>query len=69
MKNLVYGGILMLTGMLGIFTLLVMTGFAYITNSSTFLAIFIIIAVLFAILAFYGFWEYARPAMRAKDDD
>ncbi len=69
MKNLVYGGILMLTGMLGIFTSLVMTGFAYITNSSTFLAIFIIIAVLFAILAFYGFWEYARPAMRAKDDD
>ena len=42
MKNLVYGGILMLTGMLGIFTSLVMTGFAYITNSSTFLAIFII---------------------------
>ena len=69
MKQLVYGGILMITGMLGIIvSLMLLYFFTYMGASIPFL-IFFALAILFAIMVFLGYYEHVRPAMKDKDSE
>ena len=69
MKQLVYGGILMVTGMLGIIvSLMLLYFFTYMGASIPFL-IFFALAILFAIMVFLGYYEHVRPAMKDKDSE
>lgn len=68
MKQLVYGGILMITGMLGILiSLLLLYFFAEVMNTSIPLLIFFAATVLFAIMVIAAYIEHVRPAMKDKD--
>ena len=68
MKQLVYGGILMITGMLGIIvSLMLLSIFTNTVASIPFLIAFVGI-ILFAIMVFLGYYEHVRPAMKDKDN-
>lgn len=68
MKQLVYGGILMITGMLGILiSLLLLYFFVEVMNTSIPLLIFFSATVLFAIMVIAAYIEHVRPAMKDKD--
>ena len=68
MKQLVYGGILMITGMLGILiSLLLLYFFVEVMNTSIPLLIFFAATVLFAIMVIAAYIEHVRPAMKDKD--
>lgn len=68
MKQLVYGGILMITGMLGIIvSLMLLSIFTNTSASIPFLIAFVGI-ILFAIMVFLGYYEHVRPAMKDKDN-
>ena len=68
MKQLVYGGILMITGMLGILiSLLLLYFFAEVMNTSIPLLIFFAATVLFAIMVIAAYIEHVRPAMKDND--
>ena len=68
MKQLVYGGILMITGMLGILiSLLLLYFFAEVMNTSIPLLIFFAAVILFAIMVIAAYIEHVRPAMKDKD--
>ena len=68
MKQLVYGGILMITGMLGILiSLLLLYFFAEVMNTSIPLLIFFAATVLFAIMVIAAYIEHVRPEMKDKD--
>ena len=68
MKQLVYGGILMITGMLGIIVSLMLL--SIFTNTGASIPFLIAFAgiILFAIMAFLGYYEHVRPAMKDKDN-
>lgn len=64
MKQLIYGGILMVTGMLGVIvSLMLLIIFSFMGASIPFL-IFFALAILFAIMVFLGYYEHVRPAMK-----
>ena len=68
MKQLVYGGILMITGMLGILiSLLLLYFFVEVMNTSIPLLIFFAATVLFVIMVIAAYIEHVRPAMKDKD--
>ena len=68
MKQLVYGGILMITGMLGILiSLLLLYFFVEVMNTSIPLLIFFAATVLFAIMVIAAYIEHVRPEMKDKD--
>ena len=68
MKQLVYGGILMITGMLGVLiSLLLLYFFVEVMNTSIPLLIFFAATVLFAIMVIAAYIEHVRPAMKDKD--
>ena len=68
MKQLIYGGILMITGMLGILiSLLLLYFFVEVMNTSIPLLIFFAATVLFAIMVIAAYIEHVRPAMKDKD--
>ena len=69
MKQLIYGGILMVTGMLGVIVSLMLLYFFTLMGSSIPFLIFFALAILFAIMAFLGYYEHVRPAMKDKDDE
>lgn len=68
MKQLVYGGILMITGMLGIIVSLMLL--SIFTNTGASIPFLIAFAgiILFAIMVFLGYYEHVRPAMKDKDN-
>lgn len=69
MKQLVYGGILMITGMLGIIVSLMLL--SIFTNTGASIPFLIAFAgiILFAIMVFLGYYEHVRPAMKDKDNE
>ena len=68
MKQLVYGGILMITGMLGILiSLLLLYFFVEVMNTSIPLLIFFAATVLFVIMVIAASIELVRPARKDKD--
>ena len=78
MKQLVYGGILMITGMLGVIAAILALSASIADNASImfftntgasipFLIAFVGI-ILFAIMVFLGYYEHVRPAMKDKDN-
>ena len=68
MKQLIYGGILMITGMLGIIVSLMLL--SIFTNTGASIPFLIAFAgiILFAIMVFLGYYEHVRPAMKDKDN-
>ncbi len=69
MKQLVYGGILMITGMLGVIVSLMLLYFFTFMGASIPFLIFFALAIVFAIMAFLGYYEHVRPAMKDKDSE
>lgn len=69
MKQLVYGGILMITGMLGIIVSLMLL--SIFTNTGASIPFLIAFAgiILFAVMAFLGYYEHVRPAMKNTDNE
>ncbi len=69
MKQLVYGGILMITGMLGIIVSLMLL--SIFTNTGASIPFLIAFAgiILFAIMVFLGYYEHVRPAMKNTDNE
>ena len=68
MKQLVYGGILMITGMLGVIAAILALSASIADNASIILIAFAGI-ILFAIMVFLGYYEHVRPAMKDKDSE
>lgn len=68
MKQLVYGGILMITGMLGIIVSLMLLSIFTNTGASIPFLIAFVSIILFAIMVFLGYYEHVRPAMKDKDN-
>ena len=62
MKQLVYGGILMITGMLALSASIA-------DNASIMFLIAFAGIILFAIMVFLGYYEHVRPAMKDKDSE
>ena len=70
MKNLIYGGILMITGMLGIIILLLLLYFLVdVVGASVPIFIFIVPALLLAVMVIAGYIEHVRPAMKDRDSE
>ena len=69
MKQLVYGGILMITGMLGIIVSLMLLSIFTNTGASIPFLIAIVGIILFAIMVFLGYYEHVRPAMKNTDNE
>lgn len=69
MKQLVYGGILMITGMLGIIVSLMLL--SIFTNTGASIPFLIAFAgiILFAVMVFLGYYEHVRPAMKNTDNE
>ena len=68
MKQLIYGGILMITGMLGVLiSLLMLYYFVEVMNTSIPFLIFFAAAIAFTIMVIVGYTEHVRPAMKNKD--
>ncbi len=68
MKQLVYGGILMITGMLGVIVSLMLLSFFTNTSASIPFLIAFVGIILFAVMAFLGYFDHVRPSMKDKDD-
>ena len=83
MKQLVYGGILMITGMLGVIAAPITSGDTALRSARLIAAdfsasiadnasIMFLIAfagiILFAVMVFLGYYEHVRPAMKDKDN-
>lgn len=69
MKQLVYGGILMITGMLGIIVSLMLLSIFTNTGASIQFLIAFVGIILFAIMVFLGYYEHVRPAMKNTDNE
>ena len=70
MKNLVYGGILMITGMLGIIILFLLLYFLVdVVGASVPAFFFIAPALLLAVMVIAGYIEHVRPAMKNRDSE
>ena len=69
MKQLVYGGILMITGMLGIIVSLMLLSIFTNAGASIPLLIALVCIILFAIMVFLGYYEHVRPAMKNTDNE
>lgn len=69
MKQLVYGGILMITGMLGVIVSLMLLSFFTNTGASIPFLISFVGIILFAIMVFLDYFEHVRPAMKDKDTE
>ena len=70
MKQLVYGGILMITGMLGVIA--ADSGAFRVDCRQRFHVLFLIAfagIILFAIMVFLGYYEHVRPAMKNTDNE
>ncbi len=68
MKQLIYGGILMITGMLGILiSLLLLYFFVVVMNTSIPFLIFLAAAIAFAVMVVVGYIEHVRPALKDRD--
>ncbi len=67
MKQLVYGGILMITGMLGIIASILALSVSLSINASVMFLISLAAIILFAIMVIVGYIEHVRPAMKNKD--
>ncbi len=67
MKQLVYGGILMITGMLGIIASILALSVSLSINASAMFLISLAAIILFAIMVIVGYIEHVRPAMKNKD--
>ena len=68
MKQLVYGGILMITGMLGVIAAILALSASIADNASIMFLIAFAGISLFAVMAFLGYYEHVRPAMKDKDN-
>ena len=66
MKQLVFGGILMITGMLGVIAAILALSASIADNASIMFLIAFAGIILFAIMAFLGYYEHVRPAMKDK---
>ena len=67
MKQLVYGGILMITGMLGVIVSADSGAFRVDCRQRVHPLLFLIAfagIILFAIMVFLGYYEHVRPAMK-----
>ena len=68
MKQLIYGGILMITGMLGVLiSLLMLYYFVEVMNTSIPFLIFFAAAIAFTVMVIVGYIDHVRPAMKNKD--
>ena len=68
MKQLIYGGILMITGMLGVLiSLLMLYYFVEVMNTSIPFLIFFAAAIAFTVMVIRGYIDHVRPAMKNKD--
>ena len=68
MKQLVYGGIFLIKGVVGfVVSLMLLSIFTNTGASIPFLIAFVGI-ILFAIMVFLGYYEHVRPAMKDKDN-
>ena len=68
MKQLVYGGILMITGMLGVIAAILALSASIADNASIMFLIAFAGIILFAIMVFLGYYEHVRPAMKNTDN-
>ena len=68
MKQLVYGGILMITGMLGVIAAILALSASIADNASIMFLIAFGGIFLFAVMAFLGYYVHVRPAMKDKDN-
>ena len=66
MKQLVYGGILMITGMLGVIAAILALSASIADNASIMFFIALPGIFLFGVMAFLGYFEIVRPAMKDK---
>ena len=69
MKQLVYGGILMITGMLGVIAAILALSASIADGASSMFLIAFAGIILFAVMAFLGYYEQVRPAMKDKDSE
>ena len=68
MKQLVYGGILMITGMLGVIATILALSASIADGASIMFLIAFAGIILFAIMVFLGYYGHVRPAMKDKDN-
>ncbi len=69
MKQLVYGGILMITGMLGVIAAILALSASIADDASIMFLIAFAGIILFAVMVFLGYYEHVRPAMKDKDSE
>ena len=69
MKQLVYGGILMITGMLGVIAAILALSASIADDASIMFLIAFAGIILFAIMAFLGYYGLVRPAMKNTDNE
>ena len=69
MKQLVYGGILMITGMLGVIAAILALSASIADNASIMFLSPSPALFLFAIMVFLGYYEHVRPAMKNTDNE
>lgn len=67
MKQLIYGGIVMITGMLGIIASILALSVSLSINASAMFLISLAAIILFAVMVIVGYIEHVRPAMKNKD--
>ena len=69
MKQLVYGGILMITGMLGVIAAILALSASIADDASIMFLIAFAGIILFAIMAFLSYYAHVRPAMKNTDNE
>ena len=69
MKQLVYGGILMITGMLGVIAAILALSASIAGDASIMFLIAFAGIILFAIMVCLGYYEHVRPAMKNTDNE
>lgn len=67
MKQLIYGGILMITGMLGVIASILALSVSIGIDASAMFLISLAAIILFAIMVIVGYIEHVRPAMKDKN--
>ena len=69
MKQLVYGGIFLVSGVVGIIVSLMLLSIFTNTGASIPFLIAFVGIILFAIMVFLGYYEHVRPAMKNTDNE